>query len=213
VLLQRQAEAAESFLPQWLSGYAFVFRAENNVERGKAVSGPLTAGASGPGMAWPAPLRLRVDAGGDLAKLIAERVAINARQAGIAVQVQVQAHSVTREVISGGAASAGKTAEMTGLRLVAWRYSSLSERAELEAMVSTLHLETAADEKEKAAEDAEQLYVRERRLIEERELIPLVVLPDYIGLGAEVRDWMAERWGEWHLADVWLDGRTGGLRP
>jgi hypothetical protein len=31
------------------------------------------------------------------------------------------------------------------------------------------------------------------------------VMPEYIGLGAAVRDWMPERWGEWHLADVWLD--------
>jgi ABC-type transport system substrate-binding protein len=33
VLLQKQAEAAVSFLPQWLSGYAFVFGTENNVQR------------------------------------------------------------------------------------------------------------------------------------------------------------------------------------
>jgi hypothetical protein len=89
--------------------------------------------------------------------------------------------------------------------LVAWRYSSLSERAELDAMVSALQLEFEADEG--TFEDAEQLYVRERRLVAERNLIPLVVLPEYIGLGAAVRDWMPERWGDWHLADVWLDGK------
>jgi hypothetical protein len=26
-----------------------------------------------------------------------------------------------------------------------------------------------------------------------------------VGLGATVRDWMPARWGEWHLADVWLE--------
>jgi len=25
------------------------------------------------------------------------------------------------------------------------------------------------------------------------------------GLSQKVRDWMPSRWGEWHLADVWLD--------
>jgi peptide/nickel transport system substrate-binding protein len=209
VLLQRQVEPAASFLPQWLSGYAFVFSSastmENNVARAKEISGPLFAGANGAAAPQPAPLRLHVDAGGDLAKLIAERVAINARQAGIPVQVQPR--GLTHDVSSGVAASGEKTAETSGLRLVSWRYSSLSERAELDAMVATLQLQNPADEKERAVEDAEQLYARERRLIAERELIPLVVTPEYIGLGAEVRDWMPERWGEWHLADVWLDGK------
>ena len=216
VLLQRQAEPATSFLPQWLSGYAFVFTAENDVDRAKLIADSVLTAKDRPGVAWPLPLPLRVDASGDLAKLIAERVAINARQAG--VPVQVQSHSVAREVLSGGAPGApsatgtGKAAETAALRLVAWRYSSLSERAELDTMVATLQLAAAADEKEKAAEDTEQLYLRERRLIAERELIPLVAVPEYIGLGADVRDWVAERWGEWHLADVWLDGkRTAGL--
>jgi len=214
VLLQRQAEPAASFLPQWSSGYAFVFNSastmENNVARAKEISGQLFVGASGTGAALPPLLRLHIDAGGDLAKLIAERVAINARQAGIPVQVQ-PSHSLSRDVSSGATAGGEKTAEAAGLRLVSWRYSSLSEHAELDAIVATLRLEKAADERETTVEDAEQLYARERRLVAERELIPLVVLPEYIGLSPEVRDWMPERWGEWHLADVWLDGkRTAG---
>src|SRR5271155_1602733 len=218
VLLQRQAEPAASFLPQWLSGYAFVFSSVFNMENDVARAREMSTGTSGSGAALPPPLQLRIDAGGDLAKLIAERVAINTRQAGIPVQVQPR--SVAHEVFSGGApaaaattvaTAAGTAAEAAGLRLVAWRYSSLSERAELDAMVATLQLQNPADEKERTVEDAEQLYARERRLIAARELIPLVVVPEYIGLGPEVRDWMPERWGEWHLADVWLDGkRTAG---
>ena len=203
VLLQKQAEPAASFLPQWLSGYAFLFAMESDVARTRETSGALfsATGSTGTPGAAP-PLRLRVDAGGELAKLIAERVAINARQAGIAVQIQARgsAHDVTPS-----GANSGRAAEAAGLHLVAWRYSSLSERAELDAMVSALQLESEADER--TFEDAEQLYVRERRLVAERNLIPLVVLPEYIGLGAAVRDWMPERWGEWHLADVWLDGK------
>ena len=214
VLLQRQAEPAESFLPQWLSGYAFlfdsVFHMDTSVERAKETSGPPSGSASRPSTPLPAPLRLRVDASGDLAKLIAERVAINARQAGI--PVQVQPHGLARDAFPAAAPGAGKTPD-AGLRLLSWRYSSLSERAELDAMVATLQLAPAADEKEKPVEDTEQVYLRERRLIAERELIPLVVMPEYIGLGPSVRDWMAERWGEWHLADVWLDGKRTAVSP
>jgi hypothetical protein len=53
--------------------------------------------------------------------------------------------------------------------------------------------------------DHEQLYARERRVLEDRRVLPLVVQAESVGLGANVRDWMPARWGEWHLADVWLD--------
>jgi hypothetical protein len=209
-LLQRQAEPASSFLPQWLSGYAFVFSsvfdAESDAERSKRMSAGLFAGANAAGAVLPQPLLLRVDASGDLAKLIGERVAINARQAGIPVQVRPR--SLAREEFSSDAAGTGKTPETAVLRLVAWRYSSLSERAELDAMLTTLQLDVAADDKEKGKDKpAEQLYDRERRLLTEHQLIPLLMIPEYIGLGSQVRDWMAERWGEWHLGDVWLDGK------
>jgi ABC-type transport system substrate-binding protein len=210
VLLQRQAEPAASFLPQWLSGYAFVFGAENNVERAKEI-GKRLVGASGAGGAMLQPLKLRVDAGGDLAKLIGERVAINARQAGISVQLQSRA--AARENLSSAPANSLRAGEAPALRLIAWRYSSLSQRAELDAITAALQLEA---ENETSAADAEQVYARERRLLTERDLIPLVVMPEYIGLGAGVHDWMAERWGEWHLADVWLDGKKSvaeGAQP
>ena len=209
VLLQRQAEPAASFLPQWLSGYAFVFGAENNVERAKEI-GKKLLGAPGTG-AMPQPLKLRVDAGGDLAKLIGERVAINARQAGISVQLQPRA--VARESASSAPANSSKAGETPALRLIAWRYASLSQRTELAAISASLQPETGD---ETSTADAEQVYARERRLLTERGLIPLVVMPEYIGLSAGVRDWMAERWGEWHLADVWLDGKKSvaeGAQP
>jgi hypothetical protein len=53
--------------------------------------------------------------------------------------------------------------------------------------------------------DLEQLYAREKKLLDERRVLPLVALPEYVGLGPKVRDWMPAQWGEWHLADVWLD--------
>jgi ABC-type transport system substrate-binding protein len=42
-LLQKQAEAAPSFLPQWLSGYAFLFDMESNLERAKELRASLPA--------------------------------------------------------------------------------------------------------------------------------------------------------------------------
>jgi ABC-type transport system substrate-binding protein len=203
VLLQKQAEPAASFLPQWLSGYAFVFGTESNVGRTKEISARSSGGTS-----TPQPLRLRVDAGGDLAKLIAERVAINARQAGIAIQIQARGSG--RDDAAGDAASP-RSPESETVHLIAWHYSSLSRRAELGDMISGLQFPT--DMREPSTESAEQTYEYERALISEYQLIPLVVLPQYVGVSTRVRNWLPDHWDAWHLADVWLAGKKNSAAP
>jgi peptide/nickel transport system substrate-binding protein len=195
VLLQKQAEPASALLPQWLSGYAFLFTMETDIDRAREIRAALPANMP----AGTEPLRLRVDVPGDLAKLLGERVAVNGRQAAILVQVVNRA---VPHAANTGAAASGDPA--TGLHLFSWHYSSLSPRVELESMVSTLNFGDA-NGAAISSTDPEQLYAREKRLLEERRVLPLVALPEYIGLGQKVRDWMPARWGEWHLADVWLD--------
>jgi MarR-like DNA-binding transcriptional regulator SgrR of sgrS sRNA len=195
VLLQKQAEPAAALLPQWLSGYAFLFSMEKDTERAKEIRAAPPPNAA----AGKEPLRLHVEASGDLPKLLGERVAVNARQAAIPVQV-------VNRVASRGSSSATATSNdaAPGLHLFAWHYSSLSSRVELESFVSTLNLGESSGSAVSSS-DPEQLYAREKKLLEERRVLPLVVLPEYVGLGPNVRDWMPARWGEWHLADVWLE--------
>jgi hypothetical protein len=191
VLLQKQAEPASALLPQWLSGYAFLFTMDTNIERAKEIRATLPANLA----AGAEPLRLRVDVPGDLAKLLGERVAVNARQTAILVQVMNRA--APRATTASGDSTAG-------LHLFSWHYSSLSPRVELESMVSTLKFGNS-NEGAVSSTDPELLYAREKKLLEERRVLPLVALPEYVGLSQKVRDWMPSRWGEWHLADVWLD--------
>jgi peptide/nickel transport system substrate-binding protein len=186
VLLQREAQPADSLLPQWLSGYAFLFESPMNLQRARELRAAFPAGV--PGAAQP--LRLRLDAPGDLFKLIGERVAINARQANLLVQVALPA----------GASNSPTPA--SGLHLFAWHYDSLSPHAELEAFVKQLL--DGADLPANTT-DPEQLFVQERRLLEERRILPLVLLPEYAGVRASVHNWNASPWGDWRLADVWLD--------
>jgi hypothetical protein len=195
VLLQKQAEPASALLPQWLSGYAFLFTMETNIDRAKEIRASLPVKMA----AGTEPLRLRVDAPGDPAKLLGERVAVNARQAAILVQV------VNRAGPRGATtATTALSDPATGIHLFSWHYSSPSPTVELESMVSALNF---GDSPESAvcSTDPEQFYTREKKLLEERRLRPLVALPEYIGLSQNVRDWMPARCGEWHLADVWLD--------
>ena len=205
VLLQKQAEPASALLPQWLSGYAFLFTMETNVDRAKEIRATLPANTA----AGTEPLRLRVDAQGDLAKLLAERVAVNARQA--AILVQVVNRPATRNAAS--ATNASSNSAVGGAHLFAWHYSSLSPRVEMESMVNTLKLGDS-NAAIVSSTDPEQLYAYEKKLLEERRVLPLVALPEYIGLSQKVRDWMPAQWGEWHLADVWLDrSEPGATQP
>lgn len=196
VLLQKQAEPASALLPQWLSGYAFLFTMETNLDRAKEIRASLPLNSVG----ITEPLRLRLDAAGDLAKLLGERVAVNARQASIVVQLQ--SHLAPRTVATSSSVS-GEAA--VGLHLFAWHYSSLSPRVELESFLSTLHLADPAAGSFISSTDPEQLYARERHILEDRRVLPLVAIPEFVGIGMNVHDWMPTRWGEWRLADVWLD--------
>jgi peptide/nickel transport system substrate-binding protein len=194
VLLQKQADPASALLPQWLSGYAFLFSTETNLDRAKELRTSLPAASAGTAV----PLLLRISVPGDLAKLLGERVAVNARQSGLSMQI---ASGPELHVAIG--ASKAKEPEIA-LRLLAWRYTLLSPRAELEAMTASLHLEDV-NAATRTASEPEQLYEEEKRLLDEKKILPLVDLPDYVGLSPAVRDWLPASWGEWHLADVWLE--------
>ncbi len=51
----------------------------------------------------------------------------------------------------------------------------------------------------------EQVYERERTMVNGYRVVPLVWLPEVYGLGARVRDWPAPAPGEpWPFADIWL---------
>src|SRR5260370_807000 len=78
VLLQKQAEPASVFLLQWLSGYASFFTMETNIDRAIEIRATLPTSMG----AGTEPLRMHVNLPGGLAKLLGERVAANARQAG-----------------------------------------------------------------------------------------------------------------------------------
>ena len=194
VLLQKQAEPAAALLPEWLSGYAFLFNVDTNLERAKELQRGLPSKEAG----VAEPLRLRVDPAGDLAKLLGERVAVNARQAAIPVQV------FSRPVTRGGVAAPVSSEPAAGIHLFAWHYSSLSPRAELDSMFAAYNL-TEPSEVNATSTEYEQLYARERRILEEWRVLPLITEAESVGLGPTVRDWMPAGWGEWHLADVWLE--------
>jgi peptide/nickel transport system substrate-binding protein len=199
VLLQKQAEAAASFLPQWLSGYAFLFETERNLERAKDLRGKLPSNFAGAAQ----PLRVTVEANNELSKLIAERVAVDARAAGLTLQT----------VRAGARTSADVKASKSDVevQLVALRYTSLSPREVLESLASSARRQAA---EAGVPIEADARYAWEKRMREERTLLPLVAVPDFAAADGRIRNWAPSPWGEWRLADVWLDqgDSTNGSR-
>ena len=192
VLLQRQGEAAGSLLPQWLSGYAFLFPTAAEAGRAKQLRSELSA---------TTPIVLVYDSADQALRAIAQRVAVNAREAGIGVQASGEGP---------GAAAAG-----ADVRLVRLRLASTDARAALDSLLAALGEAGALPP---GAATPEQLYAAERAPVESYRVVPLVRLPEVYGVGPRVKNWMPRRWGGWRLDDVWLDTASqaaagGGDKP
>ena len=167
VLLQKQGEAAGGLLPEWLSGYAFLFRTARARQQVPSA----------------ATLTLGYDAADPLARSIAERIAVNVREAGIRLLVSPQAAK-------------------PDLRLVRARIRSVEPGAALAGLASSLGLGELP-----GLADTEACYAAERAVVEDFRVIPLVHLPEIYASRPAVRTWQTPgllKTGEWRLEDVWL---------
>jgi len=191
VVLQRQATPAGALLPEWISGYAFLFPA------GPQPLPRLSDVAVKPA----APLVLVYDSQDAEARAVAERVIVDLRAAGIFASAVPDGNSS-----SGGAPAAD-------VRLERIAIAQPNAHAALALVLGTLTapaspLATApstATEVGSASDDPESLYAAERAALADFRIVPLAHAAENWGLGATLRDWLASPWGEVHLEDVWLD--------
>jgi ABC-type transport system substrate-binding protein len=191
VVLQRQAVPAGALLPQWISGYAFLFPVS-------AQSAAQPTAQFAPTAVKPAaPLVLVYDPQDAEARAVAERVIVDLRAAGISAQAD-----------AGVAAASAPPADLRLERIsiaqpdaqAAFALVLGAIPAPVAAIAPALAAAPSAD-----AENPESLYADERAALEGFHLVPLVHESENWGLGATLRDWMATRWGELHLEDAWLD--------
>src|SRR6202040_3750668 len=78
VVLQGGGEPAGGLLPNWMSGYGFLFSAAMNLEQARQVRSEIPHTTS-----WT----LGYDSDDRTARLIAERIVLNARDAGLGMQI------------------------------------------------------------------------------------------------------------------------------
>ena len=87
VLMQDAGEASGGILPNWVSGYGFVFTSDQNLVRAQQLRSEVKYAPS-----WT----LGYDADDPLARVMAERIALNSRDAGIRLQVATSGTSDVR---------------------------------------------------------------------------------------------------------------------
>lgn len=186
-ILQKTGEPAGGLLPQWASGTAFLFSTAADPAAAKELWQQIPSSPR---------LVLGYDSGDPLQQSVAERIVVNAREAGMSWTAQPV------NATAGPQASADVDARLMRLRM-----NSESARGALAGFIQAISPVAGIDSSAIAGSaGAEAAYNRERDIVASFQVIPLVHLPQVYGLSAQVRDWKAPGPGEsWPLADVWLE--------
>jgi ABC-type transport system substrate-binding protein len=198
-ILQKEGEAAGGLLPQWSSGTAFLFLdAHGGTDMGRAKE-LWSQIASAPKIV------LGYDSTDPQGQAVAERIVVNAREAGISMSLQVTS-------------KAGR--QSADARLVRLRMPSKDPRMSLAEFLDDLNpVAGLAANNDPLPDPAtpKQIYEREFAVVRSFLVIPIAWVPQVYGLSSRVRDWQAPGPGEsWPLADVWLDdieAQSGKITP
>ncbi len=203
-ILQKTGEPAGGLLPQWSSGTAFLFPSSSDAARAKELWSQIS----------PAPkLLLGYDSADPLEQSVAERIVVNAHEAGIAMTAQ----AIQNPAMGHARAAAGAYPHRVDAQLIRWRMPSPSPAVALQAAL--FEVSVAGEQAAPSAGPApltdqaspQEIYNLQRAILGKFEIVPLVWLPQVYGLSARVRDWTVPGPGEeWPLADVWLDADVAG---
>ena len=173
VVLQGGGEPSGALLPNWISGYAFAFPATGNSERARQ---ERIQSKHVP--AWT----LGYDASDAVERVIAERILLNARDAGITLQLTSTARS--------------------DLRLVRIPLSSFEAHVALAELAKALEL----PQPKVGNGSVSELYSAEKTLLQSRRVIPLLHLRSAVALRPTVQNCSILPDGSWQLSNVWLSG-------
>jgi peptide/nickel transport system substrate-binding protein len=176
VLVQGGGEPTGAFLPNWLTGYAFLFPATSDLQRARQIrAGVRTT------LVWT----LGYDSSDSLARVIAERVVLNARDAGLTLQ----------------SSNVSPNAAASDIRLVRIPLPSLDAQVALSELAATLGLSQPRWD----GDPANNSYLAETALLQSHRVIPLLHLRVAAALNASVMGWLEDPDGSWHLQNVWLE--------
>jgi hypothetical protein len=175
VVLQTSGEPGGSLLPNWMTGYGFLFPAEVNLIRAQQERAEVPESS-----VW----NLGFDGNDSILRVLAERIVLNARDAGLRLQLATGASEV---------------------RLVRVSLASLDAQVALSELTKALGVPQARMN----SGSVDDLYLAENTFVKSQRVIPLLHLRTAFAVSKTVRNWGDARDGTWRLADVWL----GAERP
>jgi peptide/nickel transport system substrate-binding protein len=170
VLLQGAGQPTASILPNWMSGYGFVFPTDADLPRARQARQQVRSIPT-----WT----LGYDGTDPLARFSAERIALNAKDAGLLLQPTPAA-----------------TAD---LRLLRIPLASIDPWIALADVASLAGLPLG-----KKPGGVEDLYASEVALLATQRVIPLFHLPVSYASTSSLKNWSLRPDGSWTLADAWL---------
>jgi peptide/nickel transport system substrate-binding protein len=177
VIFQKQGEVAAGVLPDWMTGYDFLFSAAQNLAlardlRGQAEqTGTITIGYA---------------AGDGIQQLLAERAVLNARDAGIVMQAVPH--------------NGNGQADLTVVRLA---LVSRNVGAALRQIASTI----VPGDTGTVDSDPEALYRKERDLLSSYRVIPLLYVPRGSAASQRIRNWALDGIGAPAVTQIWTEDR------
>ena len=171
VVLQGGGEPTGGLLPNWITGYGFLFPASINLELARQVRSEIPHTT-----AWT----LGYDATDPTARVIAERIVLNARDAGLGIQIA--------------------SASGVDLRIVRIPLISLDARIALGELATGLGF----PQPKFGSNSIDDLYSAESKLLQSQRVIPLLHVRAEYGVAGTVRNWRTARDGSWDLPSVWL---------
>jgi MarR-like DNA-binding transcriptional regulator SgrR of sgrS sRNA len=170
VIAQGMGQPAASILPNWISGYGFVFSTEADLFHAQHLREAVRIRP-----AWT----IAYDGSDAIATLLAERVALNARDAGLQLQP-------TRSA----------TADIRLERIPL----TIDPALALSMAASSAGLPPPTID----SDSAEDLFLAEKLFLASQKLIPLFHLPVVYVATSALRDWSPQPDGMWNLDNAWL---------
>jgi peptide/nickel transport system substrate-binding protein len=177
VVLQKQGEPAGGLLPNWISGYAFLLPHTRDLDRARQLRAQLSLAA--PMHNLPT-LKIAADKDDPVLEFIAERIALDLREAGLTVQTSprnVADLFVTRGTLQSTAPG------------VAFQATAIGFTKTIVA----------------PPEPIQRVYEAELDLVTQATVIPLAYLPRNYAIAQRVRNWSATPDGRPRLEQLWLE--------
>lgn len=179
IFLQKHGSATAALIPQWITGYAALFPAARDLDRAQQLRHDLGN--------VPV-LNLAYDNSDPLARTIAERIALNARDAGINLRPNP------------GDVSAQSTADLKLLRIT---LPSANAALNLGEIAQQIGLQIAFN---RDITDAD-LFQAESQVLRSQALIPLAHIAIGTAASPRVRNWSTLPSGRWQFDNLWVEGR------